>query len=198
MLALYFLFPHGESEEIIAAPTDLIQAESPQLSETPTDTKGPETETQTQPEKILIEIKGHVNKPGVFELPADSRLHMAIELAGGFLADADALSLNMAMKLTDEMSIYVPKTGETITAPPVIAAPAGTAADPTGSGGLININTADEAGLTTLSGIGPSKAAAIIAYREENGPFASVEALKEVTGIGDKTFEKLKDAISIN
>ena len=200
VLALYFLFPQGESEEIVAAPTDLIEAESPQPSETPNETQIPETETIQQPEKILIEIKGHVRKPGVFELPADSRLHAAIELAGGFLPEADALTLNLAMKLTDEMSIYVPKTGETIEAPPVIAspaAPAGTAAAPSGDG-LININTADEAGLTTLSGIGPSKAAAIIAYREENGPFASLEALKEVAGIGDKTFEKLKDSISVN
>lgn len=198
MLALYFLFPHGEPEEITAAPTDLIEAESPQLSETPTLPIEPVTETQTEPENILVEIKGQVVKPGVFELPADSRLHSAIELAGGLLPDADALSLNMAMKLTDEMSVYVPVTGEALAAPPVIEAPAAQQATSPSGGELVNINLADEAGLSTLSGIGPSKAAAIIAHREEHGPFASIEALKDVTGIGDKTFEKLKDAISIN
>lgn len=198
MLALYFLFPHGEPEEITAAPTDLIEAESPQLSETPTLSSETVPETRSEPEEIIVEIKGQVSNPGMFVLPVESRLHLAIKLAGGLLPEADALSLNMAMKLTDEMSVYVPKTGETTTAPPVIEAPeAQQAASPSG-GGLVNINTADEAGLTTLSGIGPSKAAAIIAHREEHGPFASIEALKDVTGIGDKTFEKLKDAISIN
>ncbi|QHJ71525.1 helix-hairpin-helix domain-containing protein [Planococcus halotolerans] len=197
MLALYVLFPRGESEEIIAAPSDLIEAESPQLSETPTLNNETETMKETEPVNILIEIKGHVQKPGVFELPAESRLHMAIDLAGGFLPEADALSLNMAMKLTDEMSVYVPEIGETVISPPVIESPVPSAAGPSG-GGLININTADEAGLATLPGIGPSKAAAIIAYREEQGPFATIDALKDVTGIGDKTFEQLKDSISIN
>ncbi|HSJ38087.1 MAG TPA: helix-hairpin-helix domain-containing protein [Planococcus sp. (in: firmicutes)] len=195
LLALYVLFPHGDSEEIGAAPSDLIQAESPQLSETPTIIN--EIVKETEPEKILVEIKGQVKAPGVFEMASDSRLHDAIDLAGGFLPDADNLSLNMAMKLTDEMSVFVPKIGETVNAPPVITQSTGSTA--TGAAdGAVNINTADEAGLTTLSGIGPSKAAAIIAHREENGPFASIEALKDVTGIGDKTFEQLKDSISVD
>lgn len=192
MLALYFLFPQGDSEEIGAAPTDLIQAETPQPSETPTLIDQPEPE----PENILVEIKGQVKAPGVFEMPLDSRLHDAIALAGGLLPDADDLSLNMAMKLADEMSVYVPAIGETVSAPPVITQSSG--ATPNGAAGaLVNINTADEAGLSTLPGIGPSKAAAIIAHRDEVGPFASIEALKDVTGIGDKTFEGLKDAISV-
>jgi len=197
MLALYFLFPHGDTEEIGAAPSDLIQAEAPQLSETPTIINETEKDPETEPEKILIEIKGQVNAPGVFEMPSGSRLHDAIDLAGGFLPDADNLSLNMAMKLTDEMSIFVPKIGEAVTPPPVItqSISATAAGEP---GGPVNINTADETGLTTLPGIGPSKAAAIIAHREENGPFSSIEALKDVTGIGDKTFEGLKDAISVD
>ena len=193
MLALYFLFPHGDSDEILSAPSDLIEAESPQLSETPTLINEPEAE----PEKILIEIKGQVKAPGVFEMPPGSRLHDAVELAGGFLPEADDLSLNMAMKLMDEMSVFVPKIGEVESAPPVVTQPAG-AATAGAQGTPVNINTADEAALTTLPGIGPSKASAIIAHREENGPFASIEALKDVTGIGDKTFEKLKDSISVD
>lgn len=193
MLVLYFLFPQGDSEEIGAAPTDLIQAETPQLSETPTLIDQPEPE----PENILVEIKGQVKAPGVFELPPDSRLHDAIALAGGLLPDADALSLNMAMKLTDEMSIYVPAIGETASSPPVITQSSASGANGTAEA-LVNINTADEAGLTTLPGIGPSKAAAIIAHRDEVGPFATIEALKDVTGIGDKTFDGLKDMISVD
>lgn len=197
MLALYFLFPHGDSDEIGAAPSDLITAESPQLSETPTNINETQTETEIVPEKILIEIKGQVNAPGVFEMPSGSRLHDAIELAGGFLPEADDLSLNMAMKLTDEMSVFVPKAGEAANSPPVITQPAEAAAAAE-AGGPLNINTADETGLTTLPGIGPSKAAAIIAHREENGPFVSIEALKDVSGIGDKTFEQLKNLISVD
>ncbi len=197
MLALYFLFPHGEPEEIVAAPSDLIEAEPSQPSETPTLTNEPAITAGTVADRILVEIKGNVKQPGVFELAADSRLHDAIDLAGGFLPEADTVSLNMAMKLADEMSVYVPKVGETVITPPVVASSPAQATGPSG-GGLININTADETGLTDLPGIGPSKAAAIIAYREENGPFSSIDALKEVTGIGDKTFEQLKDSISIN
>lgn len=199
MLALYFLFPHGETEEITAAPSDLIMAENPQPIETPTLNTETLPVEQTQSEKILIEIKGQVEKPGVFELPAESRLHMAVDLAGGFLPDADALSLNLAMKLTDEMSIYVPKIGETtVSLPPVVASPSTAAGSAAEGAVLVNINTADETTLMTLPGIGPSKAAAIIAYREENGPFITIDALKDVTGIGDKTYEQLQDSITAN
>lgn len=199
MLALYFLFPHGETEEITAAPSDLIMAENPQPIETPTLNTETLPVEQTQSEKILIEIKGQVKKPGVFELPAESRLHMAVDLAGGFLPDADALSLNLAMKLTDEMSIYVPKIGETtVSLPPVVASPSTAAGSAAEGAVLVNINTADETTLMTLPGIGPSKAAAIIAYREENGPFITIDALKGVTGIGDKTYEQLQDSITAN
>jgi len=199
MLALYFLFPHGETEEITAAPSDLIMAETPQPIEIPTLNSETLPVEQSQSEKILIEIKGQVEKPGVFELPAESRLHMAVDLAGGFLPDADALSLNLAMKLTDEMSIYVPKIGETtVSLPPVVASPSMAAGSAAEGAGPVNINTAGETALMTLPGIGPSKAAAIIAHRDENGPFSSIDALKDVSGIGDKTFEKLKDSISAN
>ncbi|TAA71621.1 ComEA family DNA-binding protein [Planomicrobium okeanokoites] len=174
-------------------------AETPQPIETPTLNKETLPVEQTQSEKILIEIKGQVEKPGVFELPAESRLHMAVDLAGGFLPDADALSLNLAMKLTDEMSIYVPKIGETtVSLPPVVASPSTAAGSAAEGAGRVNINTADETGLMMLPGIGPSKAAAIIAYREENGPFITIDALKDVTGIGDKTYEQLQDSITAN
>lgn len=193
LLALYFLFPHGESEGITAAPSDLIEAETPQPSETPTTI----IETETEPQTILIEIKGQVASPGVFEMHSDARLHEAIKLAGGLLPDADELTLNLAMKLADEMSIYVPKVGETEAAPAVITQAPGSE-ESQSSNGTININAADEAELIALPGIGPSKAAAIIAHREEHGPFTAIEGLKDVTGIGDKTFESLKDMISVN
>ncbi|AQQ55038.1 hypothetical protein B0X71_07500 [Planococcus lenghuensis] len=142
---------------------------------------------------IIIEIKGQVAKPGVYELPADSRIQDAVRLAGGLLPDAEDRAINLAMKVSDEMSIYVPALGEEVVVP---ATPAATAA--AGTSGSVNLNTADETALMELPGIGPSKAAAIIAYRDESGPFQSIEQLKEVSGIGDKTYEQLQDSITVD
>lgn len=144
----------------------------------------------------MIDLKGQVAAPGVYELPAGSRMTDAIDAAGGFLGDAETRAINLAMKLQDEMTIYIPKVGEEAVDLPAMEAVStpGAAA----SEGLININTATAADLEQLPGIGPSKAAAIIAHREENGDFPAVESLTDVTGIGDKTFEALKDSITTN
>lgn len=154
-------------------------------------TELPEPESVT--ESIIIEIKGQVAEPGVYELASGARIQDAVRLAGGLLPDAEDRAVNLAMKLQDEMSIYVPAQGEENVQP--AAAVAGLPADD--SSGPVNLNTADEAGLMELPGIGPSKAAAIIAYREESGPFKTAEQLKEVPGIGDKTFEQLEAGITV-
>lgn len=108
-------------------------------------------------------------------------------------------------KLQDEMVIYVPKKGEAIEETNAIASvekmtsvSSTQGTTPEAKSDLVNINTADEAGLTTLNGVGPAKAQAIITYRTENGPFKTVEDLKNVTGIGEKTFEALKDSLTVN
>lgn len=142
----------------------------------------------------MIDIKGQVASPGVFELPTGARAKDAITAAGGFLESADPKAINLAMKVQDEMVIYVPAIGEET---PVLAMPSGAGSSQSSSGGLVNINTATDAELMELTGIGPSKAAAIIAHRTENGNFASIEDLTKVTGIGDKTFERLKDGITV-
>ena len=102
--------------------------------------------------------------------------------------------MNFAAKLVDEMVIYVPLIGETEVPLTIATSPSTTESQSS----LVNINTSDESTLMTLSGIGPSKAKAIIAYREEKGLFKSIEDIKDVTGIGDSIFENLKDFISVN
>lgn len=155
---------------------------------------------------IMVDVKGAVKNPGVYQLDADSRVIDAILLAGGYAKNAQSRQINHAQKLQDEMVIYVPQKGEdteeilsmtsqqTSTSVPSTQ---GSTAQKENSN-LVNINTADEAGLTTLNGVGPAKAQAIIAYRTENGPFKTIEELKNVTGIGDKTFESLKDYLTVN
>lgn len=187
LLAFYFLNPQEKPEENLQASLDLIQAEPPQQTETPTQNPAPTT--------LMVDIKGQVAKPGVYELPVDSRMTDAIDAAGGFLAAAEPKAINLAMKVVDEMVIYVPEIGEEAALP---TAQPGAAAAGGAKEALVNLNTATDVELMTLPGIGPSKAEAIIAYRTDSGNFQKIEDLKNVTGIGDKTFEKLKDSITVN
>ncbi len=154
---------------------------------------------------IMVDVKGAVKNPGVYKLDADSRVIDAILLAGGYAKSAQSRQINHAQKLQDEMVIYVPRKGEETEEVLNIADQSSTSVPSTQNGGesaktpsdLVNINTADEAGLTTLNGVGPAKAQAIIAYRTENGPFKTIQDLKNVTGIGEKTFESLKDFLTV-
>jgi competence protein ComEA len=139
---------------------------------------------------LFVEVKGAVIHPGVYELTQGDRVLKAIELAGGYLPTSDSKGINHAQKVADEMVVYVPLEGE------VIVEQASTLT-PTESTGLVNINQADANLLMTLPGIGPAKADAIIAHREGQGLFKDPADLKNVTGIGQKTFEKLEVLISV-
>lgn len=153
---------------------------------------------------IFVQVSGAVKSPGVYELAEDARVFEAIKKAGGLSKNADENSLNQAEKLTDGQKIYVLREDEM---PESVAGRSGVGeevfvgdvdAGLSAEGeGLININTADSGVLMTLSGIGEAKANAIISYRQANGGFHSVEELKQVDGIGDATFEKLKAYITI-
>ncbi|NLO83336.1 MAG: hypothetical protein GX094_09825 [Clostridiales bacterium] len=150
------------------------------------------------PKKIKVYITGQVKKPGVIELDEGSRLIDAIELAGGALDNADLKRVNLAVKVKDEGMYYIPEIGEEIDGQNITGmVDSHSAGSSSESGQKININTADEAMLDTLPGIGPSKARSIIEYRNQNGPFQSIEEIKNVPGIGDKTFEQLKDLIAV-
>lgn len=143
---------------------------------------------------VLVYVVGAVKSPGVYKLNEGSRVKDAIESAGGPLSDADLLVLNLAEKLQDEDKIYIPKQGEADEVTQGI--PGQNIGISSKDDGKININTADIAELETLSGIGPATAQKIIDYRNENGPFKSIEEIKNVSGIGDRKFEQIKEKIT--
>ena len=140
-----------------------------------------ETKAEEQIMVMMADIKGAVVNPGVYEIQKGGRVVDLIELAGGLVEDADTASINFALYIQDEMAIYVPRIGENVNA--ALPVQAGEAAGK----GTVNLNSAQSSELQTLPGIGPAKAEAIIEYRETNGSFQSIDDLKEISGIGDKT-----------
>ena len=131
---------------------------------------------------IVVEIKGEVKSPGIYTLPKDTRVQDLITVAGGLTVNADTSSINLASKLSDGMVVVIPKSGSDTSSK---------------TQGKININTATVEELCTLSGIGTSLAQKIVDYRTQNGPFSSIEDIKNVPGIGDALFNKIKDNITI-
>jgi competence protein ComEA len=140
---------------------------------------------------LIVDVAGAVRKPGVFEFAPGDRVIDAVERAGGALRKADLTLLNLAAPLTDGQQILVPKKGATPGGAPIAGGVPG------GPTTLVNINSADEATLETLNGVGPVLAAAIIQYRTEHGPFASVDQLDEVSGIGPATLEDLRSQVTV-
>lgn len=146
--------------------------------------------------EVIVDIKGAVVHPGIYEIAANERVQAVIDLAGGLTKDADNNQINLAQKVQDEMVIYVPEEGEVDH--PLSQLPSMPAdSNEISEDGVIQINSADVSELTELQGIGPAKAEAIIAYRDEHGPFQQVEDLLEVSGIGEKTLENIKDQIVV-
>ncbi|MGM0212878.1 helix-hairpin-helix domain-containing protein [Enterococcus sp. AZ109] len=144
----------------------------------------------------FVDLKGSVVSPGMYRIKEGMRLMDAIELAGGFSEEADRNQVNLAKLLSDQEIIYVPKVGEEI--PIIQETGQGTiATDKSEDTEKININTADSSQLQQLSGIGVKRAQDIINYREENGSFQSIEDLMNVSGIGQKTLENLRNSITI-
>lgn len=141
---------------------------------------------EVEKENIYVDISGQIRKPGVYQIADGTRLFEVIELAGGLARDADKDGFNQAEVVSDGQKIIIPAKGE------------GTdqAAGGVTAGGLVNINTADSAALQEIPGVGPATADKIIAYRSEKGRFATKEEIKNVSGIGDKTYEKMKDKIT--
>ena len=141
---------------------------------------------------IFVHILGAVAAPGLDELREGDRGVDAVAAAGGFAEGADQSALNLARFVTDGEQIVVPLVGE---------APVAAPGQPSGGGavvaGKVNINTADVTALETLPRVGPAMAARIVAWRDENGRFSAIEDLMSVTGIGEKTFDAMKDLVTV-
>ena len=145
---------------------------------------------------IIVEIKGEVIKPDVYELEDGSIVKDLIDMAGGLKAEADITKINRAEELKDHELIIIGNINDETSSTNVISADTNMNSNSEGNS-LININTAEIDDLKKITGIGDTKAQNIIDYREKNGGFKSLEDLKNVDGIGDKTFEKIKDEITL-
>ncbi|MDR2587656.1 MAG: ComEA family DNA-binding protein [Coriobacteriales bacterium] len=172
-----------------------------------------EGETQDRPKGLLsVYLTGAVASPGVYELAASSRLNDAVAMAGGLIENSATEYVNLAALLEDGQHIHIPTTAEIesgeaeriVTAgaqAPVVSgaggSSGGSAAGATVAAQKVNINTADNAELETLPGIGVATAQRIVDYRAKNGAFGSVEDLKNVSGIGDKKYAELVDKICV-
>jgi hypothetical protein len=155
-------------------------------------------QAETEDQLVTVDVKGAVKKPGVYQLQSNSRVHDALEKAGGLTDEADLKSVNQAQKLSDEAVVYVAKVGENAVDVTASAPASATSGTNQTKSALVNLNTATEADFQTISGIGQKRAQDIIAYREANGRFKSVDDLKNVSGIGAKTLEKLKEYVTVD
>ncbi|QKJ21162.1 ComEA family DNA-binding protein [Microbacterium hominis] len=143
------------------------------------------------PAAMYVHVSGAVREPGLYVVAAGARVVDAIAAAGGFADDADEAAVNLARAVADGEQLHVPVPGEIVR-----TAPDGAGGGAAGSG-LVNLNTADAAALDTLPRIGPALAARIIAWRDQNGPFASVDDLLAVPGIGEQIVEGLRPAVTV-
>ena len=201
---IYYCVCFGESEEAVFV-VDGTEVENNRglvsedkednASESITETQITEESEKIEKPMIYVHICGQVNHSGVYCLEEDGRVMELVELAGGFTDKAAKDSVNLAQKLSDGQRIYIPDLEEVKGGLISLEAEGG------GHQGLdtgkVNINTANKDTLMTLAGIGEAKAEAIIRYREEHGGFQSIEEIKEIEGIKDGVFNKIKDEIEV-
>lgn len=148
--------------------------------------------------KVAVHIGGAVRNPGLYYIPANSRVADAIQTAGGPTSDADLDAINLASKITDGSKVIVPsKVKVSNISSSLSNSLEGASTGINSSNKKININTATAKELEELPGIGPALAGRIVSYRETNGPFKSIEEIKKVSGIGEKKFEAIKDLIVV-
>lgn len=157
-----------------------------------------EAEGQEAESKVIqIYVTGAVKNPGVYRLQEDDRVHQAVEMAGA-LDEADLKHLEMARPLVDGETIWVPAAGEVPELPASVNASGAYGSTASQGSALVNINTASAQEMADkLDGIGPTLGQRIVDYRTSNGPFKDIEEIKNVSGIGDKRFEAIKNKISV-
>lgn len=192
LMATFLIFSQSAKSDQTGL-TELPQTE--QASSSQEQTEETSTEESEELSQLVVDVKGAVAKPGLYILEADARVNDAVDAAGGLTSQADPKSINLAQKLSDEAVVYVASKDEKISV--VASTTASSAMSPEGNESKVNLNTATEADLQTISGIGAKRAADIIAYREANGGFKSVDDLNNVSGIGDKTMESIRPYVTV-
>ncbi|WP_430733830.1 helix-hairpin-helix domain-containing protein [Enterococcus mundtii] len=150
------------------------------------------TGTTTKDPIMYVDVKGNVNRPGIYAFTDEERVFDIIEKAGGLTAQADEKQINFAAKVSDQQVLYIPQVGEEM--PQFVEE---VKEKEQTEEKKVNLNTASLAELQELPGIGAMKAQEIINYREANGSFQTIESLKEISGFGEKTVEKLKNFVTI-
>ena len=192
-----------EEAEITGTPeSGTVPAQAEETAEDAAPDPEPEEQThedEEQAAQIFVDVCGAVLSPGVYILPEGSRVYSAIEAAGGFLEDAASETVNQAGILFDTQQIYIPTKDEAAGESPVyLSAGAGEEnASPEPDDGKIDLNTADAGQLCSLPGIGEAKAEAILAYRDQYGPFSSPDELMNVSGIKEGTYAKIKEKVLV-
>lgn len=174
-----------------------LQAEVVAVSKETSTEKEVKKEEKDEPleqDLITVDVKGAVKSPGIYDLPVGSRIHDAVQKAGGLTEEADSKSLNLAQKVSDEALVYVPTKGEEAASQ---QAASGTTPS-TSKEKKVNLNKASLEELKQVKGLGGKRAQDIIDHREANGKFKSVDELKKVSGIGAKTIEKLRDYVTVD
>ena len=149
--------------------------------------------TSTPPSDVRVYVTGAVNEPGVHLVEEGARLADAVEAAGGAAPDADLVAVNLAMRVADEDHWHIPRIGE---AGPPSTTVSGSADSPGGSD-KVDVNSASAEELETLPQIGEVRARDIVAHRDANGPFKTIEDLIEVSGIGPRTLDTIRDLIEV-
>lgn len=204
IIGIYYFFMRDEEYIQSYSDFDLLDKAEEDIKEEDGENEISKTDDK---KKIIIYITGAVQNEGIYELDENSRIADGIEKAGGLTEEAYIKDLNLAYVLEDGMKIYVPKTSDDINEiedntniyvskeNSNVSASKNTSSSTQNS--KININTATQAELETLPGIGPSTATKIINYRKENGKFASIEDIKKVSGIGESKYAQIKDFIKI-
>ncbi|MGI9612652.1 MAG: helix-hairpin-helix domain-containing protein [Acidimicrobiales bacterium] len=183
-------------------PVAPVEARIPQVSNVPAQPEGPSTATvasvssdiEEELDELLVHVAGAVHRPGIVTLDAGSRIGDAVAAAGGPTPDADVHRLNLAAPVTDGLQVRVPVEGEPVAATGI--APE-VASQSDGQPARIDVNSASEAELEALPGIGPSLAAAIAEWRRVNGPFTTVDDLLRVPGIGPAKLDGLVDHVAL-
>lgn len=204
IIALLFFFLSGGDDSVtLSSESDGIAISENGISGDIDGTADASSETAADSEKcsIYVDIGGEVNSPGVYEVGEGTRLFQVIEQAGGLTEDADIDVINRAEAVYDGQKILIASYEETEGSEKAAntAINANNSASQTYSSDdtKVNINTADSVTLQSIPGIGPSKADRIIEYRNSEGRFNKIEDIKNISGIGDKTFESIKKYITV-